>query len=138
MPDLPDLADSPALPDLTEILRRDYANFPQQQSYDIYDADVFFKDPMTQFRGLKRYQDMIQFMTTWFKNPQLELRSIDQTGDRITTRWLLTWTTPLPWQPRIAISGHTDMRLNAAGKVISHIDTWDCSPWAVLQQHFPR
>ena len=125
------------MPDLLDTLRQDYAHFPHQQSYDIYDAEVFFKDPMTQFRGLKRYQEMIQFMTTWFKDPRLELRDISQTGDRVETRWLLTWTTPLPWQPRIAISGQTEMRLNAEGKVISHIDTWDCSRWDVLKQHFP-
>ncbi|KKI99507.1 DUF2358 domain-containing protein [Prochlorothrix hollandica] len=121
---------------LLEIITADYQNFPHNQTYSIYAEDVFFKDPMTEFRGLAQYQKMIQFMTTWFKDSQLDLQGIEQEGDRIKTQWILSWTTPLPWQPRITISGHTEMILNQEDKVISHIDVWDCSPWSVLQQHF--
>jgi len=129
---------SPESQDLVAIITQDYQNFPHHQTYGIYAPDVFFKDPMTQFRGLDQYQKMIQFMTTWFKDLHLALQGIERSGDRIETRWILTWTTPLPWQPRITISGHTHMELNAQQQVISHIDYWDCSPWDVLRQHFVR
>jgi hypothetical protein len=91
---------------------------------------------MTEFRGIKRYQAMIGFMSHWFQNIQMELHHIEQIGDRLETRWTLSWTTPLPWQPRIAISGKSELMLNDQNLIISHIDYWDCSRWDVLQQHF--
>jgi hypothetical protein len=130
---------------IIEILKEDYQRFPRDQTYEIYAKDVYFKDPMTEFRGIKRYQSMIGFMTHWFQNIQMELHHIEQIGDlpeplrdRIETRWTLSWTTPLPWQPRIAISGRSELMLNEQNLIISHIDYWDCSRWDVLQQHFSR
>jgi hypothetical protein len=130
---------------IIEILQEDYQRFPRDQTYDIYAKEVYFKDPMTEFRGIKRYQSMIEFMTHWFQNIQMELHHIEQVSglaeplrDRIETRWTLSWTTPLPWQPRIAISGRSELMLNEQNLIISHIDYWDCSRWDVLQQHFSR
>ena len=130
---------------IIEILQEDYQRFPRDQTYEIYAKDVYFKDPMTEFRGIKRYQSMIGFMSHWFQNIQMELHHIEQIGDlaeplrdRIETRWTLSWTTPLPWQPRIAISGRSELMLNGQNLIISHIDYWDCSRWDVLRQHFSR
>ena len=130
---------------IIEILQEDYQRFPRDQTYEIYAKDVYFKDPMTEFRGIKRYQSMIGFMTHWFQNIQMELHDIKQIGDlpeplrdRIETRWTLSWTTPLPWQPRIAISGRSELMFNEQNLIISHIDYWDCSRWDVLRQHFSR
>lgn len=123
---------------IIQILQEDYQRFPRDQTYDIYAKEVYFKDPMTEFRGIKRYQAMIGFMTHWFQNIQMELHHIEQISDRIETRWTLSWTTPLPWQPRIAISGRSELTLNEQNLIISHIDYWDCSRWEVLQQHFSR
>ena len=130
---------------IIEILQEDYQRFPRDQTYDIYAKDVYFKDPMTEFRGIKRYQSMIGFMSHWFQNIQMELHDIKQMGDlpeplrdRIETRWTLSWTTPLPWQPRITISGRSELMLNEQNLIISHIDYWDCSRWDVLRQHFSR
>jgi Uncharacterized conserved protein (DUF2358) len=121
---------------IIEILRADYAKFPIDQSYQIYAEDVYFQDPLTKFRGLKRYQKTIEFIRTWFKDPQLELYDINQTEQLITTRWSLSWNTPLPWYPRIEITGSSEMLLNDLELIISHIDYWDCSPLDVLKQHF--
>ena len=44
------LANLPQL-DLVAILAEDYARFPQDQTYDIYGEDVYFKDPLNEFRG---------------------------------------------------------------------------------------
>ena len=130
---------------IIQILKEDYQRFPRDQTYEIYAKDVYFKDPMTEFRGIKRYQAMIGFMSHWFQNIQMELHNIEQISDlpeplrdRIETRWTLSWTTPLPWQPRIAISGRSELMLNEQNLIISHIDYWDCSRWDVLRQHFSR
>ena len=122
--------------DILEILQQDYANFPIDQHYDIYAEDVYFQDPLTKFRGLKRYRQSIEFIRTWFKAPRLEVFEIDRQDSLITTRWALSWNTPLPWYPRIEITGNSEMLLNDRELIISHIDYWNCSPFDVLKQHF--
>jgi hypothetical protein len=122
--------------DLIDILKEDYGRFPLDQTYRIYAEDVFFKDPVTKFCGIARYQQMIGLMNTWFKSPKMDLHDIQQSGNRIKTRWTLSWTTPLPWQPRIAIDGRSELELNAEGLITAHLDYWDCSRMDVLRQHF--
>ncbi|MGC9505279.1 DUF2358 domain-containing protein [Baaleninema sp.] len=123
--------------DILEILKQDYQNFPENQTYDIYAEDVYFRDPLNQFRGRDRYRQNIDFIRTWFKNVQLDLQKIDRTDNRIETRWTLHWNAPLPWNPRISIPGWTELQLNDAGKIASHIDNWNCTKWDVVKQHFP-
>jgi Uncharacterized conserved protein (DUF2358) len=130
--------------DIITILREDYAKFPIDQNYQIYDRDVYFQDPLSKFRGLDRYKKTIAFIQTWFKEPRLELYEIvgvaspveNRLEQLITTRWSLSWNTPLPWYPRIEITGKSEMLLNEAELIISHIDYWDCAPLDVLKQHF--
>jgi Uncharacterized conserved protein (DUF2358) len=122
--------------DIITILRADYAKFPIDQSYQIYAEDVYFQDPLSKFRGLDRYKQTIGFIQAWFKDPRLELYEIDRVEQLITTHWSLSWNTPLPWYPRIKITGRSEMLLNDLDLIISHIDYWDCSPIDVLKQHF--
>lgn len=122
--------------DILEILQQDYAQFPIDQNYDIYAEDVYFQDPLNRFRGLQRYRQTIEFIRKWFKFPRLELAEIDRCDSLITTRWTLSWNTPLPWHPRIEISGRSELLLNEHDLIISHIDYWDCSPFDVFKQHF--
>lgn len=122
--------------DIIEILKADYARFPQQQTYEIYAPDVYFQDPLNSFHGIDRYRRMIGFIERWFQQPHLELHDIQQVGSQITTQWTLTWTTPLPWRPRIRIPGWSELTLNEQGLIVTHIDRWHCSRLAVLRQHF--
>ncbi|MBF2048899.1 MAG: DUF2358 domain-containing protein [Leptolyngbya sp. IPPAS B-1204] len=121
---------------ILEILEADYRNFPRNQTYRIYAEDVYFKDPLNEFRGRGRYQQMIQFINTWFLDPNLELHQIQRTDNQIRTDWTLSWTTPLPWRPRIVISGWSELQLDHEEQIISHVDYWHCSRWDVLKQHF--
>lgn len=123
--------------DILEILQDDYRRFPVDQTYNIYAENVYFKDPMNEFRGIKRYREMIGFISTWFQEIRMDLHSIERNGDRIETRWTLHWTTPLPWRPRIAIPGRSELTLDAIDRIISHIDYWDISKLDVIAQHFP-
>lgn len=121
--------------DILALLRTDYQRFPKDQTYGLYAEDVYFKDPMTEFRGIARYQQMIGFIQTWFLDCHMEVHDLQQTGSSIRSDWTLTWRTPLPWKPAIAISGWSDLTLNAAGLITSHIDHWHCSRLDVLKQH---
>lgn len=123
--------------DIIQILKQDYQRFPKDQTYSIYAPEVFFKDPLNQFQGIKRYQQMIGFIQTWFGDPKLELHEIARLEDTIKTQWTLSWTTPLPWRPQISIPGWSELKLNAEQLIISHVDDWNCSRLDVLKQHFP-
>ncbi|MBF2063718.1 MAG: DUF2358 domain-containing protein [Calothrix sp. C42_A2020_038] len=121
---------------IIEILKSDYQRFPDNQTYSIYAADVYFEDPLNKFHGVKRYQMMIKFIETFFLNCKMDLHDIQQQEDIIKTEWTLSWNTPLPWFPRIAITGWSELRLNADGLICSHIDYWRTSRVDVIMQHF--
>ncbi len=122
--------------DILEIIKADYQQFPKNQTYSLYAEDVYFKDPLNEFRGIKRYQTMIHFLNTWFKDIQLDLHNIYRDENTIHTEWTLNWTTPVPWQPRIAVPGRSELAFNEDNLIVSHIDYWHCSRWQVIKQHF--
>lgn len=121
---------------LLSIIQDDYQRFPQNPTYEIYAEDVYFADPMTQFRGIGRYQQMINFISRWFLDIQLDLHHIEQIENTIHSRWTLAWTATMPWKPRISISGRSELKINDQGLIESHIDYWDCSRLDVLKQLF--
>lgn len=118
-------------------VKADYARFPKAQSYHLYAKDVYFKDPMNEFRGVERYQRMIGFIEQWFRDIDLELHGVEHPQtDTFITRWTLHFSAPTPWQPRISIPGWSELQLNDTGLICSHIDYWSCSRWSVLKQVF--
>jgi hypothetical protein len=123
---------------LVEVLREDYARFPADQTYSIYAKDVWFKDPMNEFRGIDRYRTMIKFIETWFIDVQMDLLAIEQVENEIKTRWVLSWNAPLPWKPRMAIPGWSELKVNSEGLISEHVDYWECSRLDVLKQVFRR
>ena len=124
--------------DIVEILKADYQHFPKDQTYSIYAEDIYFKDPLSRFRGLKLYKAMFGFIDTFFINPKMDLHDIRRLGDTIKMEWTLSWNTPLPWKPRIAVPGWSELHLNSQELIDSHVDYWNCSRLDVLKQHlFP-
>jgi len=121
---------------IINILKEDYQRFPVNQTYTIYAEDVYFQDPLNKFHGVERYKQMIKFIQTWFINTKMDLHDIQALGDTIKTEWTLSWNTPLPWKPRISISGWSELKLNADNLIVSHIDYWHCSQLDVVKQHF--
>lgn len=122
--------------DIIKILKEDYQNFPNHQTYNIYADDVYFQDPLNQFRGVRRYQKMIGFLSSFFQDINLELHEITQKEDKIKTEWTLKMTSPLPWKPRLSIPGWSELKLNQDNLIASHIDYWHISRWHLLQQNF--
>ncbi|OKH20969.1 hypothetical protein NIES593_17080 [Hydrococcus rivularis NIES-593] len=125
--------------DIIEILKDDYQRFPADQTYSIYAENVYFKDPLNEFRGIARYKEMIGFMSNWFQDIKMDLHDIRREGDTIHTEWTLNWTTPIPWKPRITIPGRSELKLDEQEMIVSHIDYWHCSRLDVIKQHlFPK
>ena len=79
---------------------------------------------------------MIKFIQTFFSNLKLDLHTIQSQQENIKTEWTMSWNSPLPWKPHISGSGWSELRLNADGLIVSHIDYWHCSRWDVIKQHF--
>ncbi|MGF1541416.1 MAG: DUF2358 domain-containing protein [Pleurocapsa sp.] len=122
--------------DILEIIKQDYQRFPENQTYSIYAADVYFKDPLNEFTGIDRYRKMIGFLASFFRDIVLDLHHIQQHDDTIKTEWTLNMTPPLPWKPRISIPGWTELKLNSDRTIASHIDRWHISPLNVVGQVF--
>ncbi len=120
---------------LVEIIEQDYQNFPENQTYSIYADNVHFKDPIYNFSGKQKYQSMITFLSKWFKNLHLELHEIKQQENHIDTRWTMSWISPLPWQPSVAVTGRSELKIQD-NLIVGHYDYWDCSVWDLIKQHF--
>ncbi len=122
-----------------EQLKQDYARFPKDQTYSLYAENVQFKDPLNDFRGIIRYRLMIGFIDRFFSNVKMDLHGIEQpTSDLITMQWTLHLGVPVPWRSRLSIPGHSELKLNEAGLITSHVDYWERSRLDVLKQVFSR
>ncbi len=119
---------------IIETLREDYIRFPAEQTYDIYSEQVYFRDPINEFRGRHRYQQMIGWMEQWFQAIRMDLHQIQQTDQQILTQWTLSWSLPLPWHPRLRVDGWTEIGLDDQGLIASHIDYWKCTRLDLLKQ----
>jgi hypothetical protein len=119
---------------IIDILKKDYQQFPHNQTYSIYAENVYFQDPMNKFYGVKRYQQMIGFINQYFLDIKLELHHIAQTENAIATQWTLKWIAPVPWKPSMNIPGRSELKVNEEGLIVSHIDYWDISRLDVLKQ----
>ena len=122
--------------DLVEILREDYQRFPDDQTYDIYAEDIYFKDPLNEFNGVKKYRAMIGFLGTFFGDVKMDVRNVSKEGDVIKTEWTLNMTSPLPWKPRLSIPGWSELGVSDRNLIASHVDYWHISRWEVLRQNF--
>jgi hypothetical protein len=122
--------------DLVAILREDYQRFPDNQTYSIYAENVYFKDPLNEFHGIKRYRMMIGFLGSFFGNVEMDLHGITRQEKQIKTEWTLNMTSPLPWKPRLSIPGWSKLTVNNDNLIVSHVDYWQISPWNVLRQNF--
>jgi hypothetical protein len=113
--------------------------FERDISYDIYTRDIFFKDPVNQFKGKFNYR--IIFWTLrfhgrlFFSDLHFDVHDV-RVADELTIRadWTVRGTLRLPWQPRLFFNGYSLYSVNAAGKIYDHRDTWDRPPGAILQQ----
>ena len=121
--------------DIVQILKQDYQDFPVNQTYSIYAENVYFRDPLNEFRGVERFKQMLGFIDTWFRDIKMDLHHIRRSGNTIAMEWTLNMTSPRPWKPRLAIPGRTEFKLNDEELIISHIDYWHTSRLDVLKQN---
>lgn len=124
------------LADVISILKQNYEKFPFEQNDDIYADNFYFEDPFNQFEGIEFYQQMIGLIQVGLIDVKLSLDDITQSNNLIKTKWVLSWTAPFPWKPRLTIPGRSEAELNDQGLIIRHIDYWDIPASDVLKQLF--
>lgn len=113
--------------------------FERDISYGLYTRDIFFKDPVNQFKGKLNYR--IIFWTLrfhgrlFFTDLHFDLHDVRvETPDTIRADWTVRGQLRLPWRPQLYFNGYSIYRLNAEGKIYDHRDTWDRPPAAILRQ----
>ena len=129
---------------ILETLRRDLPTlFERDIAYDIYTRDIFFKDPVNQFKGKLNYR--IIFWTLrfhgglFFSDLHFDLHDVRVEQDFvIRADWTVRGTLRLPWRPPLLFNGYSLYKLNQAGQIYDHRDTWDRSPQAILRQFWPH
>ena len=117
--------------------------FEQDISYDIYTKDVYFQDPVNNFKGKINYR--IIFWTLrfhgqlFFSAIYFDLHDVSQTAsDTIVANWTVRGTLRVPWKARIFFNGYSTYKLDEDGLIYQHIDTWDREPGEILKQFFRK
>lgn len=63
----------------------------------------------------------------------------DESDGRVRLEWLLSFTQPLPWRPRVTVSGRSFLSLDEKrAHVVEIVEEWDASTWSVARQILPR
>lgn len=125
---------------ILDTLRMDLPTlFEKDISYGIYTQDIFFKDPVNQFKGKFNYR--IIFWTLrfhgrlFFSDLHFDLHDVRVKEESvIQADWTVRGTLRLPWRPQLYFNGYSLYQLNDEGKIYNHRDTWDRSPGEILRQ----
>ncbi len=117
--------------------------FQKDISYDIYSQDIFFRDPVNQFKGKFSYR--IIFWTLrfhgrlFFTELYFDLHNVQPISpDTIRADWTVRGILRVPWKAKLFFNGYSIYKLNADGLINEHIDTWDRPPKEILKQFIER
>lgn len=127
-----------------ETLKQDLPTlFEKDISYEIYTKDIYFQDPVNQFKGKFNYR--IIFWTLrfhaqlFFTEIYFDLHDVNQTAeDVLTANWTVRGTLRVPWKAQVFFNGDSTYNLTADGLIYNHLDTWDRKPSEVLKQFFQK
>lgn len=136
------MGDRPSLDSLIATLQQDLPTlFEQDISYDIYSADIDFRDPVNRFKGKFNYR--IIFWTLrfhgqlFFTDLNFDLHDVKAESEQtIRADWTVRGTLRVPWRARLLFQGYSLYTVNADGWIHQHIDTWDRTPGEILKQFF--
>ena len=126
------------------VLKQDLPTlFQRDISYDIYSQDIFFQDPVNQFKGKFNYR--IIFWTLrfhgrlFFTELFFDLHDVHQDSETtIRADWTVRGTLRLPWKPQLLFNGYSIYTFNDDALIFQHIDTWDRPPGEILRQFWQK
>ena len=89
---------------------------------DIISEDIIFKDPFNNIKGIDAFKNIFYHMFKNIKEPKFFILDYSINKQRVFLKWKMTF---FAFKSLQTIEGMSELELNDAGKVISHIDYWD-------------
>jgi steroid delta-isomerase len=95
---------------------------------EVYAADVAFKDPFNDIRGIEALRHILAKMFDDLEDARFVITEAVAEGDQAFLVWDFHFRVKR-WQPAVArrIHGASHIRFDAAGKVAVHRDYWDAA-----------
>lgn len=96
----------------------------QRAFSQVYDKNIYFKDPFNEVRGIADVTHIFKHMFATLHEPTFRIHAMageDKTGF-LEWRFYFKRT---PSAPTLQINGMSKILINDQGKVIVHIDYWD-------------
>ena len=89
---------------------------------DLISNDIIFKDPFNKIKGINAFKKIFQHMFENVKEPKFLILDYSINKQRVFLKWKMTF---FAFKSLQTIEGMSELLLNDAGKVASHIDYWD-------------
>lgn len=92
----------------------------------IYDEAVVFKDPFNEVKGIRAVHTVFQHMYEMLDSPRFVIKEYLGDADTAYVRWDFIFHFKGDTKEN-RFEGVSRVQMNAAGKIISHIDFWDAA-----------
>ena len=89
---------------------------------NIISKDIIFIDPFNNIKGINAFKKIFYHMFKNVKEPKFFILDYSITKQRVFLKWKMTF---FAFKSLQTIEGMSELVLNDAGKVASHIDYWD-------------
>ncbi len=89
---------------------------------DLVSNDIIFKDPFNDVKGVIAFKKIFYHMFENVKEPKFRIVDYSINNQRVFLKWKMTF---FAFKSLQTIEGMSELLLNDAGKVASHIDYWD-------------
>ena len=89
---------------------------------DLISEDINFVDPFNNVKGINAFKNIFYHMFENVKEPKFFILDYSMNKQRVFLKWKMTF---FAFKSLQTIEGMSELVLNDAGKVATHIDYWD-------------
>ena len=89
---------------------------------DLVSENIIFVDPFNDVKGVNAFKKIFYHMFENVKEPKFRIVDFSMGKKRVFLKWKMTF---IAFKSLQSIEGMSELLLNDAGKVASHIDYWD-------------
>lgn len=99
-------------------------------------TDADWDTPLFALNSCTEAADYLSTFLSFVMDPTIYVHSADQAGDTLRFSWFISFTYPLPWRPRVSLSG-TSIATLKDGLVSRIEDDWCVPPRNLIVQALP-